>query len=73
MPPEASAAGITGIVIVEITIDETGKVSDARIVRSIPMLDAAALETVREWQFEPTIVDGKPVPVKTTVTVNFTQ
>jgi TonB family protein len=73
MPPEASAAGIKGIVVLEITIDETGKVADSRVVRSIPLLDAEAEKTVREWQFEPTIVDGKPVPVRTVVTVNFTQ
>lgn len=45
---------------------------DARIVRSIPLLDEAALEAVRKWEFEPTPVDGQAVPVRMNVTVNFT-
>jgi TonB family protein len=73
MSAEASAAGITGIVILEVTIDEMGTVTDARVVRSIPLLDADAIRAVREWQFEPTIVDGRAVPVKMTVTVDFTR
>jgi TonB family protein len=68
---EADAAGVTGIVVVEIRIDETGSVTDAKIVRSVPMLDESALATVKEWRFAPTIVDGRAVPVKMTVTVNF--
>ena len=45
---------------------------DARILRSIPLLDEAALEAVRQWQFTPTLLNGVPVPVIMTVTVNFT-
>jgi len=48
-PAEAQRAGIQGAVIVEIVIDETGRVSKASILRSIPMLDEAALEAVRQW------------------------
>jgi protein TonB len=68
---EADAAGVTGIVVVEIRIDETGGVTDAKIVRSVPMLDESALAAVKEWRFAPTIVDGRAVPVKMTVSVNF--
>jgi len=71
-PPEAAAAGVEGVVIAELVIDETGDVKDAKIVRSIPLLDDAALKAVRNWHFEPTIVNGQPVPVRMTVTVNFT-
>ena len=71
-PEEAQAAGIQGGVEAEIVIDPTGAVADARIVKSIPMLDDAALKAVREWRFEPTIVNGQPVPVRMLVTVNFT-
>jgi TonB family protein len=70
-PPEAEAAGAGGAVILEIRVDETGSVSDAKILRSIPLLDEAALAAVRQWRYEPTIVDGRPVPVKMTVTVDF--
>jgi len=71
-PPDAMAAGIAGTVGAELVIDPSGHVTDARIVRSIPLLDEAALAAVREWRFEPTMVNGEPVPVRMTVTVNFT-
>jgi len=71
-PPEAEAAGINGSVAAEVVIDPTGQVTAARIVRSIPMLDEAALAAVTNWRFQPTIVNGQPVPVRMTVTVNFT-
>ncbi|MEO7408281.1 MAG: TonB family protein [Vicinamibacterales bacterium] len=70
-PPEAMAARITGVVILEALIDAQGAVSSAKILRSIPLLDEAALEAVRQWQFEPTLLNGVPVPVIMTVTVNF--
>ncbi len=71
-PEAAQAAGIQGVVVAEVVISEAGLVTDARVVRSIPLLDEAALEAVREWRFDPTVVDGRAVPVKMTVTVNFT-
>ena len=54
------------------TIDEQGRVAEARILRSIPLLDQAALDAVKQWEYTPTTVDGKAVPVIMTVTVNFT-
>lgn len=71
-PPEAAAAGIQGNVLAEIVINEAGLVTDAKIVRSIPMLDEAALQAVQNWRFEPAMVDGHSVPVRMVVTVNFT-
>lgn len=71
-PDDAQAAGIQGAVEAEIVIDPTGAVADARVVKSIPLLDDAALKAVREWRFEPTIVNGEPVPVRMVVTVRFT-
>jgi len=71
-PPEAAAAGIQGNVQAEIVINEAGLVSEARVVRSVPMLDEAALQAVRNWRFEPAFVDGRAVPVRMVVTVNFT-
>ena len=72
-PPDALAAGIDGVVVAEILVNEAGIVADARVLKSIPPLDDAALKAVREWRDDPTIVDGKAVPVKMTVTVNFTR
>ena len=71
-PEDSRTAGIQGAVRAEILVDENGLVTDARIVRSVPTLDEAALEAVREWRFEPAMVDGAAVPVKMEVTVNFT-
>lgn len=71
-PPEAQAAKVSGVVILEALIDQSGLVADACVLRSIPMLDDAALEAVRQWEFEPTWLDGMAVPVVMTVTVNFT-
>jgi TonB family protein len=70
-PQEAQSARVTGVVIIEATIATDGSVTDAKVLRSIPLLDKAALEAVKQWKFEPTQVNGVPVPVIMTVTVNF--
>ena len=71
-PPDALAAGVQGIVVVEAIIDGAGRVADARILRSIPLLDAAALDAVKQWEFRPVLLNGVPQPVVFTTTVNFT-
>jgi TonB family protein len=70
-PATAQTAGIQGVVILELTIATDGAVSDARVLRSIPLLDQAALDAVRQWRYEPTLLNGAPVPVIMTATVNF--
>lgn len=70
-PPMALQARVQGIVIVEATIGVDGAVKDAKILRSIPLLDEAALAAVRQWQFTPTFLNDVPVPVLMTVTVQF--
>jgi protein TonB len=70
-PQVARAARVQGVVILEATIGVDGSVSDARILRSIPLLDQAALAAVRQWRFVPTLLNGVPVPIIMTVTVNF--
>jgi TonB family protein len=71
MPAVAQQAGTRGVVILEITIGPDGRVSDATVLRSIPLLDAAAIETARKWRYEPTLLNGVPIPVMLTATVNF--
>ncbi len=71
-PQEAQDAHVSGMVIVEAVIDTGGNIRTARVLRSIAMLDEAALQAVRQWRFTPTMVDGVAVPVIMTVTVNFT-
>jgi TonB family protein len=70
-PDIAAAAEVQGVVIIEATIGANGKVVQATVLRSIPLLDAAAIEAVRQWEFEPTVVDAVAVPLILTVTVNF--
>jgi protein TonB len=70
-PTLAAKAGVQGIVIVECTIDARGRVSDATVLRSVPILDEAALEAVRKWVFTPTLLNGVPTPVIMVVTVRF--
>jgi TonB family protein len=71
-PPIAQSSRVQGVVILEAIIGADGNVANARIVRSIPLLDAAALSAVSQWQFTPTHLDGQAVPVLMTMTVNFT-
>ena len=71
-PAIAQSARVQGVVIIEATIGPDGAVQDAKVLRSIPLLDAAALDAVKQWEFTPTLLNGVPVPVIMTVTVNFT-
>jgi len=70
-PASAKSARIAGVVIVEATIGTDGTVVDAKVLRSVPMLDQAALDAVRQWEYTPTLLNGKAVPVVITVTINF--
>ena len=71
-PEIAQSARVQGVVICEAVIGPDGKVADVRILRSIPLLDQAAVDAVRQWEFTPTLLNGIPVPVIMTTTVNFT-
>src|SRR5262245_53025577 len=70
-PVIARAAHVEGVVILEVVIADDGSVRDVKILRSIPLLDAAAIEAVRQWRFSPTLLNGEPVPIVMTVTVAF--
>jgi protein TonB len=70
-PILAARARIQGVVILQITVDEKGDVTDVRVLRGSPLLDDAAVAAVRQWKYAPTVLDGQPVPVIATVTVNF--
>jgi TonB family protein len=70
-PADAKDAGIQGVVIIEVTIGADGKVREAKVLRSIPQLDQAAVDAVKQWEFTPTLINGVAVPVIMTVTVSF--
>ena len=70
-PDVAKHARIQGTVILEAIISPQGRVADLKVLRGIPMLDDAAMNAVRQWTYTPTMLNGVPVPVIMTVTVNF--
>lgn len=71
-PTLAQQVRVQGIVIIEATIGVDGRVVNARVLRSVHLLDQAALDAVLQWEYTPTTLNGVPVPVIMTVTVNFT-
>ena len=70
-PEVAKEAGVQGVVIIEATVDTEGIVQDAKVLRSIPLLDAAALAAVKQWRYTPTWLNGEAVPVTMTMTIDF--
>jgi protein TonB len=70
-PLSAMAARVGGNVLIEATIGVDGKVHNARMVKSVALLDEAALEAVRQWEFEPSRVNGVPVAVTMVIVVTF--
>ena len=69
--PVAQRARVEGVVILEAVIDAQGRVASVRILRSIALLDQAAVDAVRQWRFTPALLNEQAVPVFMTVTVNF--
>lgn len=70
--PIALTARVQGLVIVEAIIDNEGRVQDARVLRTdSPLLNESALTAVRQWTYKPTLLNGVPVSVVMTVTVQF--
>ncbi|MEW5900093.1 MAG: energy transducer TonB, partial [Acidobacteriota bacterium] len=70
-PEIARKAHVEGVVIIEAKTDESGRVMDVRVLRSIPPLDQAAIDAVKQWVYEPLIIDGKPRKALFTTTVHF--
>lgn len=71
-PQQAFVQKVEGVVLLEILIDERGRVASARVVKSIPLLDAAAIAAVRTWIFEPARKRGYPVATLARAPVTFT-
>jgi TonB family protein len=69
---EAIAAQASGIVIIEVKLDEQGHVTGTQVLKPMPFgLDARAVDAVKQWVFQPGTLDGKPVAVLYNVIVNF--
>jgi TonB family protein len=70
-PEAARQAGVTGTVMVQALIGKDGLVKDTRVMKSIPLLDSAAVEAVRQWKFKPALVKNEPVAVWVAIPVRF--
>jgi protein TonB len=70
-PPLAQQALVQGVVILEATVDRGGRVNDIRVLRSHSFLEDAAVTAVRQWVYEPLMLNGQPQPFVLTVTVSF--
>lgn len=70
-PAIAQAAQVEGIVILEATVGETGQVESVKVLRSAGLLDAAAVEAVKQWRYSPLRLNDRPTSFVLTVTVQF--
>jgi TonB family protein len=70
-PAMAKQTGVEGEVTVSAVIDITGKLTDMKVLSGSPMLQQAALDSLRTWKYEPAYLNDKPVPVQTSITVKF--
>lgn len=75
-PPEYPAfarnSRVQGVVILEAVINERGTIERVKVLKSVPLLDAAAIAAVKEWRYTPTLLNGVPISVLMTITMNFT-
>ncbi len=70
-PKIARQARVEGTVMLGVRIDVKGKVTEVKVLRSIPLLDQAAVDAVRQWIYEPFLSKGKPTPVVFSVSITF--
>jgi TonB family protein len=70
-PEIARSAGVQGTVTIAATVATDGTIDGAKVVRSVPLLDAAALEAVKQWTYKPSMLNGKAVPANLVVNVQF--
>jgi protein TonB len=62
---------VQGLVVLDAVVDESGVVTQTKVVSGPPVLAAAAVDAVRWWHYDPYLVSGQPAAVETTITVNF--
>jgi TonB family protein len=70
-PPSARQARVQGVVTLHASIGKNGTVQELTVIGGHPMLVQAAIDAVKQWRYQPYLVDGKPVVVQTTINVNF--
>ena len=70
-PGVAVSANVEGTVILEAIVDQEGRVESVRVLRSVSVLDRAAVEAVKQWRYSPVILNGIPEKFILTVAVTF--
>ena len=70
-PPIALSARVSGVVTVDARVEPDGRVRQLRVVSGPPLLQKIAAEAVMQWEFTPTVLNGQPVPVLITTTLEF--
>jgi protein TonB len=70
-PGVAVSAKVSGTVILEATVNEAGAVTDVKVLRSILLLDQAAIKAVKQWRYQPLVLNGQRVPFILVVTLTF--
>jgi len=70
-PKLALDARVEGVVVLEVMVDIAGRVQELKVLRSIPLLDGAAMDAVRQWRYAPLLLNGREVPFILTATVVF--
>jgi protein TonB len=70
-PEEATRKHIGGKAVVRLHLDTQGKMQEANAISGDPILSGALLDAVKQWQFEPTLLDGDPVEVEVDVEMVF--
>ena len=70
-PKAALDAGVQGAVVLEATVGEDGKVRNVRVLKSIPLLDQAAIDALKQWEYAPGTRNGVAVATEVTVTISF--
>lgn len=72
-PPQAAQIRLSGVVHLDVIVDKEGRVANATVIGGHPLLIPAALEAVKQWVYQPTLLNGNPVEVVTQVDVYFPQ
>jgi TonB family protein len=70
-PDSAKASGQRGSVVLQVLIGRDGAVQDAKFLQGSLVFARAAIDAVRQWQFKPYTLNGRPVSVQSTITLNF--
>jgi protein TonB len=71
-PALAKQARISGVVHLAAVISSNGTIQDLKLISGHPLLVQAAMEAVKQWVYQPTLLNGEPVEVQTQIDVNFT-